>query len=279
MSYCPRDFSLYSAPADFVDYGSKFVCGASCCTVAPTAPAHGIGIYSGLGVGLGAPPCNGFLPDDGFYGGACGVGARRGPAGWTELGWVGSVQRPRREHWSDHYTERLCDHDTCNATRGTKRNRVNSSGSGNNGRERQQQQRSGSNWTPRRQYREREDRPDFEESVRERFDYDGEDDYDRCAGGLQVQCRVRRYRLYARPFFGWCRGYDANQWQYAVVEEGVPRCDAIFIVLPDNPRFARRGDGYRRSYGRQELESGELIRIPGEPGPFRVHLYADDDRY
>lgn len=285
MSYCPRDFSLYAAPADFVDYGSKFVCGSSCCTVAPTAPAHGLGIYSGLPFGVGAPPCNGFLPEE-SYADCCAV--RRGPAGWTELGWVGSVQpkteRRRRLPWSEQAHEHRCNHDTCNATRGTKRNRVNrirpsgSAGSGG----------GGSKWTPRRQYRDAERRlnDDYDEDWDAEYTSDDDDQYRRgCyggggGGGLQVQCRVRRYRLYARPFFGWCRGYDANQWQYAVVEEGVPRCDAIFIVLPDDPRFGRRGDGYRRTYGgRQRLESGELIRVPGEPGPFRVHLYADDDRY
>ena len=90
-----------------------------------------------------------------------------------------------------------------------------------------------------------------------------------------VTCRVRRYRLYARPAYGWCRGFNTDQWQYAVTEEGVP--NAVFIVLNDDPRA---GAGRRRCRAVwQQLHSGDLIRIPGEPGPFVVHLYADDYSY
>jgi hypothetical protein len=56
-----------------------------------------------------------------------------------------------------------------------------------------------------------------------------------------------------------------------VTEEGVPRCDAILIVLRDNPRV--HGP---RSLVWQELHTGDIVHVPGEPGPFRVHLYADD---
>lgn len=57
--------------------------------------------------------------------------------------------------------------------------------------------------------------------------------------------------------------------------------DGIFIVLPDNPRI-RDGPGgsFSVSGGSwQQLQSGELIRVPHEPTPFEVHMYGDDYAY
>jgi hypothetical protein len=75
---------------------------------------------------------------------------------------------------------------------------------------------------------------------------------------------ARRYRLFVR--FSPCRSY----YQYGVTEEGT--YGAILVRIEDDNEFGRRNRG-------QELVTGDIIRIPGEPGPFRVQLYADDNRF
>lgn len=259
--YCQRDYSRYSAPESFIDHGSKFVCGSNYCGVVPSAPSYGAGVYSGH-YGGGPPPCNGVLADNFACGALSYASDRHGPAGWVELGWVGSIDRS--EVRNDHFNHR---HSRLHP------------------RAKQMNRKTDCKWTPRSQYRKNDGKrcesdDDLESgsdcACCERY----ESHHNRHESGrLEVQCRVRRYRLYARPYYGWCRGYDAHQWQYAVVEEGMPRCDAIFIVLRDNPRAGRYDGGYSRSFARQELQSGDVIRIPGEPSLFRVHLYADDDHY
>ena len=95
----------------------------------------------------------------------------------------------------------------------------------------------------------------------------------------QVICHTRRYRLYARPASYYCSG--ADRVQYAVTDETVPERDAILIFLYDDPRVDDDCcGGRRRGYGRyrfQPLHSGDLVRVPSEHSPFRVHLYCDDD--
>lgn len=115
-----------------------------------------------------------------------------------------------------------------------------------------------------------EDASEYDDEYEE---YDG--GIDSSAALLSVGCRVRRYRLYARPAYGWCGSFDVHQYQYAVTDETVPRCDAIFIVLRDDPR----ADAKRYGVPYQPLQTDELVVVPGEPTLFRVRLYADDHVY
>lgn len=97
-------------------------------------------------------------------------------------------------------------------------------------------------------------------------------------------CLTRRYRLFARTPYGFsCRSLGTtDHFQYAVRET---HGDAVLITLDPDPLFrdetcGGRDDRYcgRGTCGRrwQELCTGDLICIPGECVPFRVHLFADD---
>lgn len=95
-------------------------------------------------------------------------------------------------------------------------------------------------------------------------------------------CLTRRYRLFARtpPGYG-CRSLcSSSQFQYAVQEEY--HRDALLITLDPDPLFRDCDGGDRWGGGNccgqrwQELYTGNLIRIPGECVPFRVHMFADD---
>lgn len=91
-------------------------------------------------------------------------------------------------------------------------------------------------------------------------------------------CYPRRYRLFARaPYPYSCRAYgNSNYYQYAVLDASNP--GGVLIVLDSNPFFrggrCDNGGGCNRRW--QEVYTGDLVRIPGERGPFRVHLFADD---
>lgn len=322
MAYCPpSEYYPYAQPSDFIDYGSKFVCGKTCCTIAPTAPTFGLGLFGSPCSPYSSPspcsypsPCSAssacpFPPNPyGPYyppapcspyfgsGPACsglmdsfvGPGfdsCRRGPQGWVEVGWVSAENLPPHKKRKRPEYPTFCfprsesafssPSSSCHGSddEGGKKKRKSQKGKGQSGTKKQRgiQTRQASY---------------FMEEGDDCFD-DGEEEYyggeGRACGGPVVQCRVRRYRLYARPFYGWCRGFDAFQWQYAVVEEGIPKCDAILIVLHDNPRFFSNkyggGGGSGGSLARQQLQGGDLVRVPGEHCPFRVHLYADEQHY
>lgn len=271
--FFPADGNPFAHPADYVDFGSKFVCGPTCCTVVPSAPAHGVGVYGGE-----------FAPN---YGWAGAGNVRRGPAcnpiGWAEVGFLVSTPlnvdcaRGRRPRWSGDAPPSPL------RRRATARRPWRAANAANQLRRGNATQSPRPNrWRPRGEFvRENDDHGD-------KWHSGGDDDCDcfdsderRGRRGchdpslLSVACRVRRYRLYARPAYGWCGSYDVHQWQYAATDETVPKCDAIFIVLNDNPRARGRG----RGLSWQPLESGDLVFVPGEPDAFRVHLYSDDFVY
>jgi len=260
----------FATPESFYDCGSKFVCNSTCCTVRPTAPAHGIGVYAPTPYGFGASPaCSGVA-----YGGSCApcdgyTASNRGPAGWAEVGWLESVNVPRPARRGSrrqrHRRRQVAEPVGPNGRGGGRGRQGRRSSIGSTRRQR--------DWTPRAQYRQRDD------LFADKFDddYDNDDFYydDHDDALLSVGCRVRRYRLYARPAYGWCGSFDVHQFQYAVTDETVPRCDAIFIVLRDDPR----ADAKRYGVPYQPLQTGELVVVPGEPTLFRVRLYADDRVY
>lgn len=237
-------------------YDSRFVCGSTCCTVAPSAPANGVGVYDRFVPYGGAVET--YYGTQSVLGGAAGcaydASGQRGPAGWAEVGYVVSARHRRKRN--EHIGKRKRP-----ASRGRRALRP--------GRRPVSRTAPVASFTPRADF-QRFAENDCSDARRGGFDF--EDDFtDNESELLAVDCRARRYRLYTRPAHGWCGSYDVHQWQYAVTEEGVPRCDAILLVLRDNPRVSNP-----RSLVWQELHTGDLVHVPGEPGAFRVHLYADD---
>ena len=252
MSYYFDQYKYpYAGPESFADCGSRFVCGPTCCTVLPSAPAHGVGLYDRFAPA--APACGPALWPGAAPGCAYDARGSRGPAGWAEVGYIVSVRgkrhraEERREHGNWHRKGRRS--------------------AAKNGKRPVSRSAPVASFIPRKDFAKYGANDDC--GTESDFFRDQDDFYE--DGALAVDCRARRYRLYARPAYGWCGSYDVHQWQYAVTEEGVPRCDAILIVLRDNPRV--HGP---RSLVWQELHTGDIVHVPGEPGPFRVHLYADD---
>jgi hypothetical protein len=131
-----------------------------------------------------------------------------------------------------------------------------------------------SQWTPRSDYHCGQD------GCQKIYTEERRHDYNYGYGGPSVECKTRRYRLYARPAYGWRGSCDSTHLQYAVKEESISRHDAIFVVLPDDPRQCERNYHDRaHRFGAQRfqpLESYEHIWVPGECSPFTVHLYADE---
>ena len=262
----------FATPNSLVDCGSKFVCNSTCCTVRPTAPAFGVGVFqaspllplpsaSSLTVypGSGGPACGGISYDSACDGYSA---ANRGPVGRAEVGWLESTNRPRalsdarhRRAWRRR--QQAAANTTVDSPTRSRRQRRNAA--------------RPASWKPRRHYCDDEcaNEPWHSADDGEFFEQDDG------SLPLTIGCRVRRYRLYARPAFGWCGSFDVHQYQYAITDESIPRCDAIFIVLRDDPR----ANAKRYGVPYQPLQSGELVVVPGEPTLFRVRLYADDRVY
>lgn len=247
----------YAETASFFDFSNRFTCGPTCCTVTPTAPANGVGVFD-------RPCASAVQPWQLPASCAWNDQYNRGPIGWAEVGYVVSNvdrcddradSRPSFEDWQPNHRRR-----NRNGRRSVARSAVKQT------------------FVPRQDHL---DKSRFcckeDENCKSDADNCGACDNRRCSP-LAVECRVRRYRLYARPAHGWCGSYNVSQWQYAVTEEGVDRCNAILIVLRDDRRHhGHRGNPYNpQSLVWQELQTGDVVHVPGELCSFRVHLYADD---
>lgn len=273
---------------DFDRYGPKFICNNNTCTVRPTHPVRS-SMYGGALLPL-APAASPFYYDNRFgpagvspvvYAApptADGVGSYWNPyTEWIECGFVMPVDPGREEGIVGA---------GCGCGGGGR------GGSRSGGRGRRERPYRPGRRIPRTGVRDSVavargsvfNRDELEDEEGEQW-YGGDDGapcpHCRCgSGAASVDCRWRRYRLYARaPYGNGIRAYTSSStYQYAVREENMR--DGIFLALSAYPLVQGDGNGVCQSIGCgrrwAELTSGDVIRVPGEGIPYRVHLYSDD---
>lgn len=298
---------------DYDRFGPKFICNSTCCTIRPTAPAHAYGAvaerfyeraYAAPTIVDDAPR---YIPArETRVSGGC-LPAAIAP-GWIEIGYVYSVRpRPRRRS-DDHHHGDYCDDDGDGyGRRGRGRDDIPRYQFAQTPHRSAMppSRRAHSTPPPRarggRRRRSWDDYGDDDIAKRRQSGcgtpgcdcgrrHCAADDYDDKAEvhvhhhyynkgrGSDDCCTPRRYRLFSRPPYPYgCRAYGtSHHYQYGVID--THNCDSILVTLDPDPIFHGKGGRFGTGFSRrwQELYTGDLIGVPGERGPFRVHLYSDD---